>query len=444
VVAVAKTESYPLLPNQAFRLQAERSAREAGREVTSRAVAAAFRVSGPLNVGRFRAALSAVFARHEALRVRVRTTTGGEPRQFVDDALATGLEILDLVDPLASESTPSLEQALASRIAPFDVMNGPLVRVCLAKTGKEERALLLAIDHIICDGLSMSILLSEIRTAYQDLESLSSTGPSYRRFLEQMSASLADEDAAELISRLSPLVSTSAATFQQRVPASVGRPLGRADVFSFSLPAVLVRRARQVAAAGRATLFMLLLAAFASTWFEFSSHRRATFVTTVANRQTPGTEELVGLFANSILLTFDAGAGVGRKELLDQARTSLAVGLTDEAIPIGAVIHRAHPAEFRWGRAPYVPFEYLNFDLVQAMSTLRLGDTAIRAIDVPTLEARLTPPPSAGLGVVVSETQAGANVVVRYDTTQIETGVVRRLANTYHDRILDFIRNDYY
>jgi non-ribosomal peptide synthetase component F len=188
---------------------------------------------------------------------------------------------------------------------------------------------------------------------------------------------------------------------------------------------------------------MLLLAAFASTWFEFSSQRRATFVTTVANRQMPGTEELVGLLANSIFLTFDAGAGVGRKELLDQARTSLAVGLTDEAIPIGAVIRRAHPAEFRWGRAPYVPFEYLNFDLIQAMSTLRLGDAAIRAIDVPALEARLAPPPSAGFGVVVSETQAGANVVVRYDTTQIEAGVVRRFAHTYNDRILDFIRNDH-
>jgi hypothetical protein len=435
--------TYPLLANQAFRLQAELAARGAGRDIAPRVVCAAFRIRGPLDVGRCRSALSEVFGRHEALRTRI-VEKRGKPHQLVDDSLAISLELPDLAEPNLHAATASWEAHIASQLGPFDVNRGPLARACLAQIGEDEHALLIAVDHLVCDGFSMATILLELGTAYANQEPLSGAVPSYTRYLERTTDGLEREtrEAAALISRSSPLVPTSAATLQRTSPSPVGRPLGPAHVVRFPLPPVLLRHARASAAKRRVTPFIFLFAAFGSVWLEMSGQPRATFASTVANRQEAGTENLVGLLANSILLTLDAGEGTGRDELLSQARAGLATGLADERIPIGTVVRIAHPHEYLWGRAPYVPFEYLSASLVHAMSTLPLGELSTEPLDVPALEDQLAPPPSVGIGVGISETPGGLSISVRFDSLQIDRVLVRQLVDLYLDRIVAFVRDD--
>jgi hypothetical protein len=442
-VDVPNSVTYPLLANQAFRLQSELAARDAGRDIALRVVSAAFRIRGSLDAGRCARALAVVFGRHEAMRARI-VEKSGRPFQLIDDTLTIPVEMPDLAEPYTDAATGSWEGAIASRLSPFDVNNGPLARACLARLGQDEHALLIAVDHLVCDGFSMATLLLELGGAYSDIEAPSVSVPSYTRYLERKldDAERETREAAALLARSSPLVPTSAAALQRRPPSPVGRPLGPAGVVRFRLPAVLLRHARASAAKRHMTPFILLFAAFGSVWLEMSGQHRATFSSTVANRQDAGTENLVGLLANSILLTFDAGQGTGPDEVLNQARTGLAAGLADEGIPIGTIVRLAHPHEYRWGRAPYVPFEYLSAELAQALSTLPLCELSVDPLDVPDLENQHTPPPSVGVGVGISETPRGLDISIRFDSLEIDRLLVRRLADLYLDRIVTFVRAD--
>ena len=111
-------------------------------------------------------ALSAVFAKlyehHDALRLRLRPDT---LTLFNEDAAAPPrLDVYDLrgeADPAAALAAKA-DEAQAS----LDLEAGPLMRVALFRLPDGDR-LLLALHHLIVDGLSWRILLEDIQTLYR-------------------------------------------------------------------------------------------------------------------------------------------------------------------------------------------------------------------------------------------------------------------------------------
>ena len=63
----------------------------------------------------------------------------------------------------------SLEQAKHDFVRPFDLEKGPLYRFEICHIG-EERIFFMDIHHIICDGTSVNVLVSQIEAAYEGLE----------------------------------------------------------------------------------------------------------------------------------------------------------------------------------------------------------------------------------------------------------------------------------
>ncbi|WP_275543438.1 condensation domain-containing protein, partial [Mycobacterium avium] len=49
---------------------------------------------------------------------------------------------------------------------PFDLANGPLLRVQLLKLAEQEHVLLLTLHHIVSDGWSMNVLIDEFIRCY--------------------------------------------------------------------------------------------------------------------------------------------------------------------------------------------------------------------------------------------------------------------------------------
>ena len=127
------------------------------------------RLSGSLDIEILRAAIDAVCLRHEALRTRI-VTVNGVPRQLIEDAYRCDLQVmarhadrtqnaLDEVRRLASEFLDE----------PIDPATGPLFKVRLISLSRRDHVLALAMDHLISDGLSADILLSELFLSYAAL-----------------------------------------------------------------------------------------------------------------------------------------------------------------------------------------------------------------------------------------------------------------------------------
>ncbi len=131
------------------------------------------RLRGDLDEEALRAAFAALIARHESLR----TTFYEENEkafQRVHDAIDWQLSIDDLRDiPIAEREASASEIRECEAVIPFDLENGPLLRIRLIKLDDQDHVLIVTLHHIIADGWSLDILLKELAQIYS-LEAQSS------------------------------------------------------------------------------------------------------------------------------------------------------------------------------------------------------------------------------------------------------------------------------
>jgi hypothetical protein len=129
----------------------------------------ALRVTGRLDILILRRALEIVCQRHKALLTRI-IVAHGTPRQHVE---AIPGDLLQELPSRVDDSETSMQRAVAAatkfREAPFDFASGPLFRCGLLKLGSGDHLLILAMDHIIGDGISTRILLKELTLCYEDI-----------------------------------------------------------------------------------------------------------------------------------------------------------------------------------------------------------------------------------------------------------------------------------
>ena len=133
-------------------------------------ITALHRFTGVVDVRSLELALALVSRRQETLRVRFHASD--PPQQSVDDVAAPALSVQDLRAAPAEGRDAELQQRIAEQdAAPFDVEQAPLWRATLFVTTQDASTLALTLDHLICDGTSAYILLSEVTAAYESFAS---------------------------------------------------------------------------------------------------------------------------------------------------------------------------------------------------------------------------------------------------------------------------------
>ncbi|MDQ3905137.1 MAG: amino acid adenylation domain-containing protein, partial [Actinomycetota bacterium] len=136
------------------------------------AIRMGLRLRGELNLDALRTALTGLVARHESLRTTF-VQVDGRASQIVHAPAEVSLPVLDLsqLDQPAREAR--LQQVLAVESGqPFDLAQGPLMRLRLVRLGEADHALIMVLHHIITDGWSMGVLLRDLYALYQSTAGL--------------------------------------------------------------------------------------------------------------------------------------------------------------------------------------------------------------------------------------------------------------------------------
>jgi amino acid adenylation domain-containing protein len=122
------------------------------------------RLRGPFNEAAFRDSLQDVVNRHQALRATF--ATSGERIEFAPSAnIDVPLEDLSSLAP--AERDARVRTAIDSEgRTPFDLVNGPVLRLRLFRLEPESHALVFTSHHIVCDGWSINVLLDELSQLY--------------------------------------------------------------------------------------------------------------------------------------------------------------------------------------------------------------------------------------------------------------------------------------
>lgn len=119
---------------------------------------------GALDRSALEAAIATLVRRHEALRGCI---SADGTRVIVHEHLDIPVRWIDLSaasDPDRANELAALAESDMS--APFDLLNGPVFRVMLIRTGEHAHLLRLTGHHVLVDGWSLGIMMADISKAY--------------------------------------------------------------------------------------------------------------------------------------------------------------------------------------------------------------------------------------------------------------------------------------
>ena len=275
--------------------------------LTAYNVPLALRLEGDLDREALRRGLEEIVHRHEALRTTFEWMDGN-PVQVVLPPEPLDLPTTDLQGMDGEARAAEVDRKVRKEAtAPFDLQTDRLFRASLLALGPREHVLLVTLHHVVSDGWSIGVLLSELAalyTAFRDgqespLAPLPVQYPDYsvwqRRWM-----------AGETLERqLAWWRSALADTSPLELPTD--RPYRSVHTFagghrSAQLPRETSEGVAALCRQGKVTLFMALLAAWSALLARSTGQRRIAVGSPVANRNRTEIEGLIGFFVNTLVL----------------------------------------------------------------------------------------------------------------------------------------------
>jgi non-ribosomal peptide synthase protein (TIGR01720 family) len=159
-------------------------------------------VTGGLELSKLKEAVGAIRAHHDALRMQFKQEGGEWVAIQMGDDVPPAVELVDLSGGEKAVKRGQIESSAVEYQKSLNLTEGPLLRVVYYDLGEGEAdRLLLVAHHMVVDGISWRIILSDLQTAYQQVEAgkqvvLPPKTTSYQKWAEKLSA-YADTDELE-------------------------------------------------------------------------------------------------------------------------------------------------------------------------------------------------------------------------------------------------------
>ncbi|MCU1734443.1 MULTISPECIES: non-ribosomal peptide synthetase [unclassified Pseudomonas] len=303
----------------------------------------ALRLKGSLDIEALESSFAALIARHETLRTTFRQD-GEQAVQVVHPAAPFVLAVEQLA---AGETLRACVEQEVQR--PFDLQQGPLLRVKLLHLGEHEHVLVLTQHHIVSDGWSMPIMVDELVRLYEGFSQgretpLGALPIQYADYaLWQRTWMEAGEKARQLDYWTAQLGGEQPVL---ELPMDRPRPaiqqLAGARC-AIALDGVLVENLKQVARQQGVTLFMLLLASFQTLLHRHSGQADIRVGVPIANRTRAETEGLIGFFVNTQVLKAEFAAGETFTQLLQQVKQTALQAQAHQELPFEQLVEALQP-----------------------------------------------------------------------------------------------------
>ncbi|MBF6570846.1 MAG: amino acid adenylation domain-containing protein [Candidatus Binataceae bacterium] len=309
-------------------------------------VSFAARITSELNVPALRRSFQKLVDRHPSLRTTF-SVQSGKPAQQVHHGAKVHFEELDASTWPRDEMAPRLADE-AHR--PFDLEQGPLLRVSVYRRSAREHYLLLVVHHIVIDFWSLAILLNELGVLYPaEAAGMRATLPpldlQYGDYVRWQSEALAGAEGGRLWSYwrkqlAGQLPVLDLPTDRPRQPTQSHRG-GSHD---FVLNDELSGRLRALAKAQGATLYVVMLAVFQAMLHCLSRQDDLVVGSPVVGRSRAEFEEIVGLFTNPVFLRVNLSGDPTFQELLCHVRQTVLAALEHQDFPTLLLVERLRPA----------------------------------------------------------------------------------------------------
>jgi surfactin family lipopeptide synthetase A len=345
VEPLPRRAAYPCAPNQ----RSLWLLTQTFPDVTAYNMQFSLRLEGELDDAALAASLGAIVRRHEALR-SVILVDHGRPMLKVLDVFEPAIAFADL-----SDVAPALQEREWERLCahecrrPFALAAGPLVRFTQCRLGATRHRLLVTVHHLVCDGRSIGVFCRDFVRHYRAHRSgrplpAEARAVQYQDWVAWESGWL--DDAAEA----GPLEFWKQQLDGSPQVLSFPTDYVRPSVRRFSGAAKVVRIGadlkHRLAAFNRregATSFMTLLAVFNFLLYRYSGQDDMLVGCPVANRQPSEVEDLIGFFANTIVLRTRVAKNDSFRSLVAKVRDTALQSFERQSVSFERIVDALRP-----------------------------------------------------------------------------------------------------
>ncbi|PEF73903.1 non-ribosomal peptide synthetase, partial [Bacillus pseudomycoides] len=252
------------------------------------------RINGKLNISQFCDVVDSLVQRHEILRTTF---------ELVDEELVQRInENINIDVSIQDANEQELSELALGFIQPFDLQEGPLIRVALIKMNDEQYVLMLDMHHIVSDGISINILLNELfklykgeplellELQYKDFASWEQEWKNSDNFQQQ------EQYWIEMFSNDVPVMN---------MPTDYPRPPVRkfeGSQVSFEINEELTQKLYALSVKYGTTLYINLLAMYNILLSKYTGQEDIVIGSPIAGRVHTEFESIVGMFVNTLAL----------------------------------------------------------------------------------------------------------------------------------------------
>nr|WP_318646575.1 non-ribosomal peptide synthetase [Pseudomonas sp. Pdm06] len=307
------------------------------------------RLRGTLDTSALTRALDRIVARHEALRTTFVQAQGQEVEQRiapVDVGFALRLQALA---GRADAETELMALAEEEARQAFDLAHGPLVRGRLVRMADDDHVLLVTLHHIVSDGWSADLLTHELGVLYEAFrqgqdDPLPALPIQYADYALWQRRWLTGEvlDQQERFWRQTLADAPALLTLPTDRPRPAQQDHAGAAV-GIVLDETLTQGLKALSQRHGATLFMTVMAAWATVLSRLSGQHDVVIGTPVANRMQAEVEGLIGLFVNTLALRVDVADELTVQALLQQVKVRTLDAQAHQDLPFEQVVEVVRP-----------------------------------------------------------------------------------------------------
>jgi hypothetical protein len=302
--------------------------------------------AGELNIPAFKRAFNEILRRHEAWRTSFEMQ-GDRVFQKVSSELHVDLPFLDLRNLPDSRREHRVAELLAddSKLA-FDLEKTPLFRARLVRVADQDFRFLFVAHHLIADGVSIyQLFVSELQACYAELvqgrEPVLPPLPfQYPDYAEWQRRSVARRPREANLEFWEQQLGGGLPVMNLPLdrPRSTFRKIdGGAQ--SFHVPKEITRALKSAGESCQATLFMVFLAALHLFLYIYTGDRDQVIGSATSTRKQLGTEHLLGLFINTVVLRTAFSPEDSFLALIRRVRETTLGVLTND-IPFDVLVRR--------------------------------------------------------------------------------------------------------
>ncbi len=287
-------------------------------------------------------AFESLIARHPVFRTTYHLKNG-VPVQKIHDSLPLRFEITNVSDWSEEQlNTHIAEQAHL----PFDLENGPVLRVYLFVRSSEDHILLLNIHHIATDLWSFSLFADELQRLYvaetskksADLLPIAVSYTDYARWQAEMLSGAEGERLwyywKQKLSGELPVLNLP--TDHLRPPVQTYNGLSH----DFKVNGKLTQKLKELSKESGTTLFMTLMAAFQVLLYRYTGQKDILVGSGAAARSRSEFERIMGYFVNPIVIRSDLSGKPSFRTFLAQVRQTVLEALAHQDYPFQLLVER--------------------------------------------------------------------------------------------------------